>query len=196
MGCLFQTAPSSVRDLCGRGRGNTVRARGGGDAKETASSREKRSDTQTNSQSLWQHSQNLHKFKPNKKSKRRGGDDEVLSPNQEVICNWYLLKKEKISSCQYGATVSINHSPGQAMHRKSWPTQNRFHSFVVCVLFLLCLIGIFFFLVWCPFFYFSFLFWERKRGWSWVGSKVGSFWEELEKDKYDPNIFCGNFLIN
>lgn len=92
-----------------------------------------------------------------------GVDGEVPSPNQEDICNWYLVQKGKISYCQRSVTVCINHSPGQAMHRNSWPTQNRFHSFVMFVLFLFCFVLLGFF--WFDFhflFFFSFLR-EKKR---------------------------------
>jgi hypothetical protein len=47
-----------------------------------------RADTDMNSQRLWQHAQDLHRFKPDKVSaRRRGGGHGAPVSNQEAICN-------------------------------------------------------------------------------------------------------------
>lgn len=50
------------------------------------SSRQNRTDTHTNSERLWQHVQNLHRFKPDKiLSLRRGGRYKILPTNKKVF---------------------------------------------------------------------------------------------------------------
>lgn len=58
---------------------------------ETVSSRHTRAEAQMNSQRLWQHAQDVHKFKSDRVSVLRGETEGKQThgshPNQETICS-------------------------------------------------------------------------------------------------------------
>lgn len=86
--------------------------------------------------------------------------------------------------------------------RRSWPTQNRFHGFLLvylCVLFWsVCHIGFLFFLSLVLIFICClcvvYIFWgflcKRERIWDWVGRDVEKIWEELGEEKNIIKINC------
>lgn len=151
------------------------------------SSRQNRTDTHTNSERLWQHAQNLHRFKPDKiLSLRRGGRYKTLPTNRkvfEIITCWGRENHFSSMDCHWAYQP---HFMEVSMARSSWPKQTPllmglFVCFSFC--FIVCL----------SFQVFIFNVLERngeKEGWrdrerSCMGRKVGRILKELGKGKND-----------
>lgn len=96
------------RELKGKGGGKIVQSEGINDSKETAPSRSNRTGVLMNSQWLREHAQIQAR--------------QVPTPNQEVICNLYLLAKG--GGDQFSPTKCHWISRAGQMSRSSWPMQS------------------------------------------------------------------------
>lgn len=119
------------------------------------------------------------------------------NPNQQTICNWYLLAMGKfIFSSGISLRVLITLQVGTTP-RSSWPAQNRSHgifcrlfvtyhtawSFCLSIFCLFILVSIFVFLWSLCGFSFSSLFFKERGAWNWVDEVVERIWEELGRGK-------------
>lgn len=127
---------SKLRGLCGRGR-KILRVRGGYDCKETVSFRH---TGRMNSQRLWHHAPTSAGSRLTESQHWKGNVDTKFHPNQEAVCNWYLIGNRKLVSpmaCHwmYPPQNSQALSPGVVNQHK-----NGLHvCFLAFVDFLFCL---------------------------------------------------------
>lgn len=149
-----------------------------GYSKEAALSRHMGMDSHSNSQMLKQHTLFILTGS-NKISSwhREGQEDKRPTPNQAILCNWYLLGKDKTIFSD-GITRHINYTAEHV----TWPGVADLHKLNSCF-FLYVYTLVIAFSLFEPLLL-SFFFILRKRTW-WVERWAG-IWEELgERQGYD-----------
>lgn len=147
-------------------------------SKEAALSRHMGMDSLSNSQMLKQHTLFILTGS-NKISSwhREGQEDKRPTPNQAILCNWYLLGREKTVFSD-GITKHINYTAEHV----TWPGVADLHKLDFCF-FLYVYTLVMVFSLFEPLLL-SFFFILRERTW-WVERWAG-IWEELgERQGYD-----------
>lgn len=102
--------------------------------RETMFSRRKRTDPHMNSQRLGQHTQDLHRFKPDTIPALNGrtGYKDTPTPNHEVIYKRELLVK-RLSVFSNGVSLNISMTPQDKPYTQEWLTNDKINSMVVFV---------------------------------------------------------------
>lgn len=151
-----------------------------GYSKEAALSRHMGMDSHSNSEMLKQHT--LYILTGSNKISswhREGQEDKRPTPNQAILCNWYLLGKDKTVFSD-GITRYINYTAEQVTR----PGVADLHKLDSLFFFCMCILWLWCFLCLNLCFYPFFFFILRERTW-WVERWAG-IWEELgERQGYD-----------
>lgn len=116
MGCLYQAPPLKAQgSMLQRHRGKTIRARHGGDPKQTVSSSHNRTEAHMTSQSLWQHAQDLIHSNQSRSSTEWGKWTQIPPhPQPRSHLQLILAGKTRVSFLQRTVTGCINHTVKQA----------------------------------------------------------------------------------
>lgn len=115
--------------------------------------------------------EDLHRFNPYKTpNTEKEKQKKSITPNEEVICNWYLMEKKISFSLMHCHWTYQIHTRVNTMPRNSWPTTKQqayvcmfLFCFIILCIIGFCLIGILF----------GRIFWKRQRTWICVCREVG-----------------------
>lgn len=124
------------------------------DCKETMSFRHNRTDSFINSQRLWQHTQNLHRFKPEGIPSTETGKWH-LTPNNKSYLQLILLAKEN-SVYSNGISLDIDLGKPQAQEQLTNPKLTQCYFGGLCILF--SFVITFFFFTFLVFYLFVLIF--------------------------------------